>query len=152
MHGRHHGVPYTQTYQRLPRCSSHGKVCNAMYCMGMGGVTLVIAVVYGWQCSPEAARSDDILTIIQMHFEALPPGPKAIAGDLNGNPEAFSTITTLTSEYGWADVGMVGKLCKGEPGQYTCHANEKSHGVQHLFFLCQRMALPCHDCMRGGPK
>ena len=85
-----------------------------------------------------------------MQFEALPPGPKLIAGDLNGNPEAFSTITTLTAEYGWADVGMIGKLCNGDPGQYV-PCERKSQGKQNRLSLCQRMALPCHNCMRGGP-
>ena len=65
----------------------------AMYCMDMGGVTLVIAVVYGWGGGgPKKGRrklggiTDDIPTIIQMHFDALPQGPKLIAGDLNGTP------------------------------------------------------------------
>ena len=61
---------------------------RAMYFIDMGGVTLVIAVVYGWtgakKGTPEAARTDDLLTIIQMQLEALPQGPKLIAGNLNG--------------------------------------------------------------------
>ena len=98
----------------------------AIYYMDMGGATLTIVVTYGWvgakRGSPDAARTDDVLTIIQMQVEALPPGPKLIAGDLDGRPEVFDTITTLTTEYGWTDVGVVAKLCKGEPGQYTRHA------------------------------
>ena len=86
--------------------------------------------------SPEAAIPDDILTIVQMQLEALPPGPKLIAGDLNGSPEAFETITTLTAEYGWTDVGMVGELCEGGPGQYTRHANGKAKRKQILLLLC----------------
>ena len=100
--------------------------------------------------SPEAARTDDILTIAQVQFEALPPGPKLIAGDLNGNPEALNTITTLTAEYGWTDVGMVGKLCKGEPGQYTCDGNDKAK-ESRTDSLSRCMALPCHYCLRDGP-
>ena len=85
--------------------------------------------------SPDAARTDDILIIIQMQLEALPPGPKLIAGDLNGSPDVLDAITTLTREYGWRDLGMVAKLCKGEPGQYTCHANEnaKESRIDFLF-------------------
>ena len=72
----------------------------AIYCMDVSGVTMAIAVIYGWtgakKGSPEAARTDDLLTIIQMQFEAMEPGPKLIAGDLNGTPEAFQTINAIT--------------------------------------------------------
>ena len=51
----------------------------ATYRMDMGGVTLISAVGYGWagakKGSPEAARIADILTIVQVHFKAVPPGP-----------------------------------------------------------------------------
>ena len=47
----------------------------AMHCMGMGGTTLTIAVIYGWtgakKESLDAARPDDIRTIIQMQFEGV---------------------------------------------------------------------------------
>ena len=59
----------------------------AMYEVGLKGTTLAIAVIYGWtggrKGSAEAARTDDILTIVQMQFESMPVGPKLIAGDLN---------------------------------------------------------------------
>ena len=69
-------------------CKDHHDVVAtgrcAMHYMGMGGVMLVIAVIYGWtggnKGSPEDARTDDILTIVQMQFEALPPRPKLIVG------------------------------------------------------------------------
>ena len=62
-------------------------------CTDVGGVTLACANVYGWtggiKGSKEAARADDILTIIRRQFSKLPPGPKLICGDLNGNLDAF---------------------------------------------------------------
>ena len=78
------------------------------------------------KASPYAARIDDVLTIIQMQFESLPPGPKFLAGDFHERPEVFATIITLTAEYGWADVGIVVTPCKDKLGQYTCHANDKA--------------------------
>ena len=86
----------------------------AIYCTDVSGVTMAVAAIYGWtggtKGSPHAARTEDILTIVQMQFEPLQPGPKLIAGDLNGSPDAFDTITTLTAEYGWTHAGMVRKL------------------------------------------
>ena len=59
----------------------------AMYYMDMGGATLTIAVIYGWigatKRSPEVARTDDLLTIIQMQCVDLPQGLKMIVGYLN---------------------------------------------------------------------
>ena len=83
---------------------------------------------------PEVARTDDILTIIQVQFEALPQGLKLIAGDLNGTPEAFNTIGALTTENGLADVGMVSNLCDGAPGQNTCHSKDTSTEARIDYF------------------
>ena len=93
----------------------------AIYCMGTGGATPVIAVIYGWtgakKGSPEAARTDDLLTIVQLEFATLPPGHKMIAGDLNGTTEAFDTLTTMIKEQGWTDVGLAENICNSRPGQ-----------------------------------
>ena len=77
-----------------------------------------------------------------MQFEALPRGPKLIAGDLNGVPETFNTIIALTTEDGWTDVWMVGKLCNGEPGQYTCHSSEKAKESRIGFFSANVWLYP----------
>ena len=77
-----------------------------------------------------------------MQFEVLPPGPKLIAGDLNGSPEAFDTITTLIAEHGWTDVGMVAKLCKGKLGQYTCHANGNTKESRIAFLFANEWLCP----------
>ena len=76
----------------------------AIYCLDLGGTTLAIAVIYGWagasKGSTEAARTDDLLTIVQVEFTTLPLGPKMIAGDLDGTTEAFDTIITMIKEQG----------------------------------------------------
>ena len=76
--------------------------------------------------SPQAARTDDILTIFQMQFEKMDPGPKLIAADLNGPTDAFPTINAMIKEQGWTDIGMDNTKCDGEPGQPTCQTNEVS--------------------------
>ena len=61
----HHITKYNDDYKdavATGRC--------AIYCMDVNGVTMAIAVIYGWagakKGSPEAARTDDLLAIIQM--------------------------------------------------------------------------------------
>ena len=65
---------------------------------------MVCAIIYGWagakKGSSDAARTDDILTIVQMQLDAMDPGPKMIMGDLNGTLDAFPTITNLIQEHG----------------------------------------------------
>ena len=99
-----------------------------MYEVDLNGTTLAIVVIYGWtggrKSSAEAARTDDILTIVQMQFETMPAGPKLIAGDLNGSVEAFPTMQAMLSEKGWTDLGMASSLCEGKPGQPTCQTKD----------------------------
>ena len=49
-------------------------------CIDAGGATIACAIVYGWTGAKKgnslAARTDDILAIIEMQFEAMDPGPK----------------------------------------------------------------------------
>ena len=70
----------------------------------MAGVTCAIALIYGWtearKGSVDAARTDDLLTILQMQFETMEAGPKAIVGDLNGTIDAFSTMQGMLKEKG----------------------------------------------------
>ena len=73
--------------------------------------------------------------MIQMQFEALPQGPKLIAGYLNGTPEAFHTIGALATENGWADVGMAGHLCDGAPGQTTWRSKYTANESRIVYFF-----------------
>ena len=75
-----------------------------------------------------AARTDALLTIIQLQLAALPEGPKMVAGDIDASSDAFDTIQDLRQEDGWADVGMDAKVCGGKLGQLTCHAQERRQG------------------------
>ena len=88
------------------------------------------ANIYGWpgglKGTKEAARTDDLLTIVRMQFSKLPPGPKLICGDLNGCLEAFPTVLEMIAEEGWADIGNDASKCGGKPGQPTCHANAQA--------------------------
>ena len=70
-----------------------------------------------------AARTDDILAIIKMQFEAMEPGPKLILGDFNGNLDACPTAMALIKEHGWTDIGNDEGKCNGKPGRATCHTN-----------------------------
>ena len=56
-------------------------------------------IIYGWagakKGSKDAARTDDVLAIMQTQFDAMQPGPKLIMGDLNGSLETFPTAMGL---------------------------------------------------------
>ena len=107
--------------------------------MDLEGITLAIAVIHGWtggrKGPDEAARADDILTIVQMQFEAMPAGPKLIAGDLNGTVDAFQTLQTMLSEKDWTDLGMASNLCEGRLGQAACQTKDmaKESRIDYLF-------------------
>ena len=115
-------------------------------CCDVGGCTLAIAIVYGWtggtKGSSEAARTDDILTIIQMQFDSMPPGPKAIAGDLNGSIEAFPTLAIMLEEQGWTDIGNDSSKCGGKPGQPTCQANDGVKESRIDYFIANDRLTP----------
>lgn len=80
----------------------------------------------------------------------MPPGPQLIAGDLTGSPEAFDAIATLAAEYGWTDAGVVAKLCKGEPGQYTCHVNDKAKYSRLDFPFANELLFPAITAFEVG--
>ena len=107
---------------------------------------MAIAIVYGWAVgtkgSSEAARTDDILTIIQMQFDSMPPGPKAIAGDLNGSIEAFPTLAIMLEEQGWTDIGNDSSKCGGRPGQPTCQANDGVKESRIDYFIANDRLTP----------
>lgn len=108
-------------------------------CFDAGGCTIVCAIVYGWTGASKgcklAARTDDILAIIQVQFEALDPGPKIIMGDFNGSLDAFPTACALIDEHGWTDVGNDEGICQGRPGRATCHTNSdaKESRIDFIF-------------------
>ena len=81
----------------------------AMCCIDLAGNTPVIAVIYGWaggtKGTPEAARTDDIISIVQTQMRLLDPGPKLIAADLNGTTDAFPTLREMLAKHEWFDVG-----------------------------------------------
>ncbi len=61
--------------------------------MDAGGVTIACAIVYGWTGAKKgndfAARTDDILAIVDVQFEAMGPGPKLIMGTSMGHSIPF---------------------------------------------------------------
>ena len=89
-----------------------------------------------------AARTDDILAIIELQFEAMEPGPKMIMGDLNGSLEAFTTAMALIKEHGWTDIGNDESKCNGKPGKATCHANADANESRIDFILANSRLTP----------
>ena len=89
-----------------------------------------------------AARTDDILAIVEVQFEALEPGPKLIMGDLNGYLEAFPTAMALIREHGWTDIGNDESKCHGKPGRATCKTNKDANESRIDFILENNRMTP----------
>ena len=96
-------------------------------CIILKEVTLAVATIYGWTGGDkdprQAARTDDIIAIVRTQFKEMPPGPKAMCGDLNGCTETFGMLQSMLEDEGWTDIGNHGTICGGKPGQVTCKAN-----------------------------
>ena len=111
----------------------------AIYNIDCQGATITIAVIYGWTGakvgSINASRTDDLLAICLAQLSAMPDGPKLIAGDLNGTTACFPTLTIMTTEQGWTDVGLDPHICNGITAQNSCHANAdaKESRIDYIF-------------------
>ena len=122
--------------------------CN-IFCVDIAGQTLGCANVYGWsggiKGSKEAERTDDILAIVTMQFKKIPPGPKLICGcgDLNALRECLPNLEAMLAEEGWTDIGNDDRATRGNPGQYTCHANAGVKQSRIDFFYNKRVPYPC---------
>ena len=115
-------------------------------CMDLGGTTLSIACIYGWtgakQNTSNAERTNDIISIVQLQFERMSEGPKAIVGDLNGDIEDFPTLGTLLKDQGWMDVGNDPAKCNGLAGQATCHNNHTTKETRIDYFFANEYLIP----------
>lgn len=89
-----------------------------------------------------AARTDDILAIIELQFEGMEPGPKLIMGDFNGSLDAFPTAVALLKEHGWTDIGNDEGKCNGKPGRATCHTIANSNESRIDFILANSRMTP----------
>ena len=97
-----------------------------------------------------AARTDDLLTIIQLQLAELPDGPKIIAGYLNVSIDSFETNQgQLQPKQGWTDVGMDARICKGMIGQHTCNASDKAKESHIDYILSNRWLTPALENGRG---
>ena len=120
-------------------------------CFDAGGCTVACGIVYGWTGAKKgtklAARTDDILAIIEVQFEAMGPGPALILGDLNGDLESFPIAIALIKEHGWTDIGNDENKCQGRPGRATCQTNEDSKESRIDFILANdRMTPAISNC------
>ena len=115
-------------------------------CFDAGGSTVACGIVYGWtganKGSNEAARTDDLITIIHAQLDAMEPGPKLIMGDLNGSLENSPTALALIKEHGWTDIGNDEVRCQGKPGRTTCYTKEEAKESRIDFVLANNRMTP----------
>ena len=68
----------------------------------LDGVAVACGIIYGWsradKANTEAARTDDLLAIVQAQFDTMEQGPKIIMGDLNGSLDFLPTAMSLINE------------------------------------------------------
>ena len=88
-----------------------------------GDVLLIVANIYGWTNAHfdvvAAARSDNLIDLIWQEFQARPPGPRMITGDLNGDSDDFPTLQALLSDDSLIDLGLHSGF-QGPTAQPTC--------------------------------
>ena len=92
-----------------------------------------------------AARTDDLLTVVQQEFEAMDSGPKMIMGDINATTDALLTILQMMVEGGWTDVGGIARICNGDTNMPTCHANANAKESRIDFIFVNAYLLPPID-------
>ena len=94
-----------------------------------------------------AARTDDLLAIIELQFEAMGPGPKLIMDDFNGSLDAFPTAMALIREQGWTEICNDKGKRNGKPGRATCHTNANANESRIDFILANsRMTQAIVNC------
>eukprot|EP00973_Karenia_brevis_P061011 8483536-Karenia_brevis.AAC.1 len=85
---------------------------------------LVVANVYGWtngHCdSDAAARTDDLIQAILEEFDALPPGPKVLLGDLNADVGDLPTLQGQVDCGKLFDLGQHAQLFGGQAFAPIC--------------------------------
>ena len=136
----------TDDYRDAERCGR----CKIVS-FDVGGTTIACGIVYGWTGAKKgndiAARTDDILAIIEVQFEAMELGPKLIMGDLNGILDVLPTAMALIKEHGWTDIGNDESKCHGKPGKATCKTRKDANESRIDFILANnRMTPPITSC------
>ena len=96
----------------------------------------------GGKGTKEAERTDDLIAIIRMQLQELPEGPKMICGDVNAKVEDLPTLHDMIRKEGWTDAGNDGRMCKGNPGQPTCHANATAKESRIDLFVTNEYLTP----------
>ena len=133
-----------------------------------GDTMLIVANIYGWTNAhfdiAAAARTDSLIDLIWKEFQARPPGPRMITGDLNGDPTDFSTLQALLSDGSLIDLGMHSGF-HAPTGQPTCfpYNNGAPSRRDYVFisseFLpfvsnfevvapCPDTLIPVHACLK----
>lgn len=106
-----------------------------MYCIDMGGVTLVIAVVYGWAGARKGSRRLRERTSSSRSSRcSLKPCRKA----LNSLRETLNDPQRHSRPL----VGMVSNLCDGAPGQTTCHSKDTAKESRIDYFFANEWLFP----------
>ena len=109
--------------------------------MDLGSETpLLLFNIYGWtgarQDDMAASRTDAIIAAIEKEVEKQPPGPMAIAGDLNSSVERLPSLQHLMNTHSWIDVGARASFFGGTDCQTTCMGPNASEATRNDYFIC----------------
>lgn len=115
-------------------------------CFDAGGITVACGIIYGWagarKGSGDAARTDDLIAIVQAQFDTMDPGHKLIMGNLNGNLDFFPTAMALINEHGWTDIDDDELRCQGKPGRATCYTEDEAKESRIDFIIANNRMTP----------
>ena len=95
----------------------------------------------GHQDEHRAGLTNDIIESIVAEISRHPSGPKAIVGDLNGDPTDFLALQHLFDQ-GWVDVGSRARLWGKVDHEATCLAQEAYKANRRDYLMVNQEAFP----------
>ena len=113
-----------------------------------GGIacTLILAVLYGWTGgqagSTACERTDDLCRVMWEELKCHPPGPKMVAGDINGEIADFETLADMMGQHGWTDAGATQHICPQGVCMPTCRVSGVTQATRRDYVLVNEYLLP----------
>ncbi len=85
---------------------------------------------------PKARQlANSIINAIKLEIRQHPPGPCAIAGDLNCNPMNLNPLKQLLVEDSWKDLGAHAHIWGRDRDEHTCMAHNAKQPTRRDFIL-----------------
>ena len=144
--------PITEAFRQAVET---GRVMHYAIALGKGSKLAGFYVIYGWsgghQALVKASKTNLLLDAILQEIEAQPPGPTAIVGDLNAEPQDIGILHNLLLNKGWTDVGAQAHCWGEEDNTFTCLTAGALRGTRRDYIFVNPQLLPAIRHFRVVP-